>query len=390
MKVLFVLRRLDCNDGVASHCETLIARLSDAGVQVYVAIGAASYDNSTLVRYRSICERAAGLFVYKSLTPNGLRKITKKVSPDLIHAHGLSCVPLLRVASLGLSTKIVATAHPSQPGRNNVAARSGIKKIAVKMLGKILGPDVAIAISSEVREWFINDLGLPVKCIRLIPNGVCADYFRQPTKSERENARIQFDCKNDEFVCSIVGRLDQGNKGHDLLVTAIAKLISEGRKMRLLIAGDGDGRERIKSLLNESYPSLHGCSRMLGYTPHLRDLYWASDASVLPSYCEGFGLVIAEAMLCGVCPVRTPTGGAADQIIEGKTGLLFPVGDSEKLAEQLRWLADHTEERSEMGKRAAERARENFTVNAMAANTIAVYNELSGNQVVSDIENSGL
>jgi glycosyltransferase involved in cell wall biosynthesis len=78
-------------------------------------------------------------------------------------------------------------------------------------------------------------------------------------------------------------------------------------------------------------------------------------------------------MLCGVPVVRTPAGGASDQIEDGKSGFIIPFGDDEALADRLERLLVSPSLRNEMGERAEERARRLFSKERMAEETIEVY-----------------
>lgn len=79
----------------------------------------------------------------------------------------------------------------------------------------------------------------------------------------------------------------------------------------------------------------------------LRDLYRQSDIFLFPSFFEGFGLVILEAMACGL-PVLASTHSAAPDILNSNCGWLLDPGDVEHLVERLRWLSSNRDLVSEM------------------------------------------
>jgi glycosyltransferase involved in cell wall biosynthesis len=87
-------------------------------------------------------------------------------------------------------------------------------------------------------------------------------------------------------------------------------------------------------------------------------------------------LVIAEAMATGVVPIRTPSGGASDQIIENKTGFLTPFEDSDAIVAAMLKLLD-SKVRAEMSACCARVAAEKFSSSAMIDNTISLYAETS-------------
>jgi glycosyltransferase involved in cell wall biosynthesis len=109
----------------------------------------------------------------------------------------------------------------------------------------------------------------------------------------------------------------------------------------------------------------------------MREVYWTSDIFVLPSRLEGCALVVAEAMCCGIAPIRTPAGGTLDQIEEGKTGYIVPFDDAEALSKAIQKLANK-DFRLQMGKQCAEYASSVFDRELMIEKTAELYCECSG------------
>jgi glycosyltransferase involved in cell wall biosynthesis len=85
-------------------------------------------------------------------------------------------------------------------------------------------------------------------------------------------------------------------------------------------------------------------------------IYQQASVLVLPSLCEGFALVITEAMANGLPVITTPNSGALGFLTHGKDGFIVPVGDGERLAETMQWTMDHPEEVAEISVNATARA----------------------------------
>jgi len=89
----------------------------------------------------------------------------------------------------------------------------------------------------------------------------------------------------------------------------------------------------------------------------LVDQYLIHKVVLFPSLYEGFGMVVLEAMACGLPVVTTPIGGMADVIEDGVTGVFAPLRDSYALAEAALGLLADEQRRRKMGARARERAQ---------------------------------
>jgi glycosyltransferase involved in cell wall biosynthesis len=179
------------------------------------------------------------------------------------------------------------------------------------------------------------------------------------------------------LICALVGRLSW-NKGHDILIDAVRQLRTEHSitTIRCLFSGSGHEEKQIKEYAFQSEEDQF-CFHFMGYTEDLRDIYWAADIFVLPSRKEGFALVVAEAMACGVVPIRTPAGGAEDQIEDGVNGFIFPFDDSETLVSQLKLLSNNPQLREHLAAQAYKTAQQKFTLEKMINDTIAVYEQAS-------------
>ena len=109
--------------------------------------------------------------------------------------------------------------------------------------------------------------------------------------------------------------------------------------------------------------------------PALAEMYRASDVFVLPTLVEGMGLVVLEAMACGL-PVIVTANGPGDIVRDGIDGFVIPERDEDAVCDRLEHLYRHPELRVEMGRRAAQRARE-FDWNAYTGKVSQVLHELA-------------
>lgn len=281
-----------------------------------------------------------------------LRDALLAFQPSVIHLHSLSLSPFFFLLRKTAKCPIAATAH-IEPDPNRIDVR--LSSIITKFFPSYLG-DYFVATSVKMEEAYLNYLNLPISKTCIIHYGIDTDRFRPPTSEEFRTARAAFGLALDERVLCLVGRLDP-IKGHPVLFRALSELSQNGLEVRAICAGEGGFKEEIKSRAKSL-----GVDHLVLF-PGFCDpqtVYWASNVNVLPSFREGFALVIAEGMLAGVVPVRTPAAGVQDQIRDGENGFVVPFDDSSALAQRIADLFSDEQRRHRMGRAARRFAAERF------------------------------
>lgn len=381
----FLLKRVDCNDGVASHCEILIRGLRAAGWRVVLITGAVHYDVASVRRFEVLNDLVEDWVVFEQIKPllpsvaciRSITEIVKKHEMSLFHVHGYSMLLLANILRMVTGLQCIATFHPSLHSDDPTMLKEAVlrpKTRKYQLYLRAFAPKAFIALSSDIERFLIQDLGFPRTKVRKIIAGTDTKYFRPPSPEERRRVREKMKLQEEDLVCSLVGRLNW-NKGHDILIKAIrqTRKLLPGRTLKCLISGSGDQEKQIKEYALASDDD-SGCFLFLGYVEDLREVYWASDIFALPSRSEGFALVVAEAMCCGTVPIRTPGGGARDQIEEEKRGYIIPFDDVEALSKAIQKLANR-DFRLQMGQRCAEYASLVFDQELMVKRTVELYSE---------------
>lgn len=163
-------------------------------------------------------------------------------------------------------------------------------------------------------------------------------------------------------------------KGLTDLIQAFGFLCPEFLNLRLEIAGEGPEREKLE-----------GEARQLGLMDRIRFLGWQRDMGAvlsgwdifaMPSLTEGFPMAALEAMAHGLPVVATNVGGLPELVEHGTTGYLIPPSDPQSLARSLRTLVVDSGHRQEMGAAGSRRAREQFSIDRMVAQTTVIYQSL--------------
>jgi len=151
-----------------------------------------------------------------------------------------------------------------------------------------------------------------------------------------------------------VGRLNE-QKGFDMLIESWKIVYNSHPSWKLNIYGNGEDKAFLEKLIERN--ELTGIVRINGPVKEIEKEYMRSDFYVLSSRCEGWGLVLLEAMGCGLpCVSFDCPDGPRHIIQDGKTGLLVNNGAIVELAEKICWMIEHPKERIEMGKNGRIRA----------------------------------
>lgn len=170
-----------------------------------------------------------------------------------------------------------------------------------------------------------------------------------------------------------VGRLEEV-KGFDRLIRAFAMIEDKCTKWRIDIFGKGSCEDDLKKLI--AYYNLENRISILPPTNDIYTEYQNSDFYVLTSHHEGLGMVLLEAMACGIpCVSFNCNYGPREIIADGDTGLLVEDGNVEKLAKTILWMIEHHEERIEMGKKAYE-AIKKYQIDTIMPSWTSLFNEL--------------
>lgn len=190
-----------------------------------------------------------------------------------------------------------------------------------------------------------------------------------PTAEEKIALRQELGMEDGKILLS-VGRFDRG-KGFDVLLKAMAQVKEE---TQLYIVG-GEPTEEYCNMTRElGLENVH----FIGFKPkeELKKYYQAADAFVLPTRSDVWGLVINEAMACGL-PVITTTRCVAGLTLirEGVNGYLVPVDAPKELAQRISEIL--TADNREMGRAALETIRP-YTIENMAKAHVEIFNRKAG------------
>ena len=189
--------------------------------------------------------------------------------------------------------------------------------------------DVVVLNSDFVREFAIKEEGVKPEQIRVIPNGVNVEDYKNPI--DRLSFCNQLSILTDEFIIGSVGRLTY-QKGYDILIKAFASI--KRRDIHLVLVGEGE--EEI-SLRRES--AILGVDRnvhFLGFRRDVKYLFGAFDIYIQPSRWEGMPNSLIEAMAAGCPIIATDVDGNRELVEDGVHGWLTSAEDPDALANDIK------------------------------------------------------
>ncbi|MCE5213548.1 MAG: glycosyltransferase family 4 protein [Methanobacterium sp.] len=206
------------------------------------------------------------------------------------------------------------------------------------------------------------------KNLEIIPFGVDTDFFR-PIDNPR----------TDEFFQILsVGYLIE-RKGHEYLIRAMKEVLKKQDNVRLKIVGSGPFKTKLKNLIKEL--DLEEAVEIIENVSdeELLNLYTSSDLFVLPSIIdsqgntEGLGLVLLEAMACGLPVIGSNVGGITDIIVDGETGLLVQEKNVLEIYSSINKMIEDDDQRQQIRKNGQLRVKEQFSWEKIARNYQNIY-----------------
>jgi glycosyltransferase involved in cell wall biosynthesis len=224
--------------------------------------------------------------------------------------------------------------------------------------------DTTICVSNAVRNALVERYGFPPRKTIAIRNGVSLFEFT-PDATSRDAVRAGLGIHPGDLLLVCSARLSE-EKGLDILLAAMNRLVRKGARCKCLILGEG----QLKTVLEKQIQTLELTShvRLHGFHPDVRPYLNAADIFVLTSYVEGLPLAVLEAMACGLPCVVTDAGGSAEAVTHNVQGLVVQPGSAQEVEAALSYLIAHPQERDRMSRAARARACEQFDVDRQMAN----------------------
>lgn len=187
--------------------------------------------------------------------------------------------------------------------------------------------DLILTCSTLARDSYIS-AGVPAEKVYSVPLGVDLKLF------DPSRLPLNVDQHTEPIVFCNAGILDR-RKGIDLIASACRSVRARGYSFEFRIIGNAAVAEP------ELIRSLRAVATIGGRLPQvaLPEFYRSADVFVLPSRFDSFGMVVTEALACGLPVIVTENVGAKDLVEEGVNGWVIPANDADSLADRMAWCA---------------------------------------------------
>jgi glycosyltransferase involved in cell wall biosynthesis len=337
---------LELVGGLRDHgwrSDVLIPSPNPSELEHFVRRLAAVSEGVDVVRMRSDASLSLGRRLARSLRSGRY---------DVAHAHLVHADWHLALAGLfARRVPLVTTKHNPDPFRTRFAFHL-VERAALRRYRAV------IAISGALRDFLEETQGVGAVTVRY---GLTTPQV-PPVREPRDMTR---------FLA--VGRLEE-QKGYDVAVEAMALVVERVPGAHLAIAGEGSKRPGLTAAIERL--GLGDAVELLGRRDDISELMEEADVFVHTARWEGFGLVLLEAMRAGLPIVATRAGAVPEVVEDGITSTLVPPDDPCALAAALVELAQKPSLAHERGLAGFARLQDQFSPDAMARETAAIYDSL--------------
>ena len=303
-----------------AHKRALLAEFDEAGVRTTCLGARASWDLRWLV---------------------GLRRLCRSRRFDVLHSHS----PLTTIGARLVLRTLPRRDRPILVTTEHNVWGSHARTTRLADAATARGDETHVAVSEAVRASMPHRLRSGT---RVIQYGVDVGQVRS-AGTDRETARRSLGVGPADVLVGTVANL-RATKGYPDLLAAARIVLDRVDDARFVALGQGPMQRELQDQADAL--QLGDRFRFLGYRSDAAHIMSAFDIFCLASHHEGLPIALMEALVLGLPVVATDVGGIAELVIDGREAVLVPPGETRRLADALRALAQDPARRAEMSCRA--------------------------------------
>ena len=297
-----------------------------------------------------------------------LRAMLKEMRPDVLHTYLLHGNILGRLIGRLVGVPVIIGSE------RTIGQARKWGRLVTRLTNPLTD---AVEVNSEIGGKAIErDLGVPSEKIELVRSGLDLSVFSSANR--RDELRSEFGVAADQHLIVYMGRL-RTVKGVEFGIRAFATALEQLPNIRMVLAGEGDQRNFLGSLVSEL--GISEQVEFLGVRNDVPELLGAADSVLMPSLTEGFPRTAIEAMAAGKPVIATNVGGTPEAVIDGETGILVPARDSDALSAAIVRLVGDTDLQARLAQAGRKRAEKNYSVDRYVSRLDELYRRFSRTEV---------
>lgn len=284
-----------------------------------------------------------------------LKKIIKKEEIDIVHSHHRMAAFYSKLLNIfNKRFKRIYTSH------NVFFDKKRLLRFSLK-------GSAIVAVGDGVKKNLMNCYGIKFERIKVIYNSI-----EIPEKINLPNDEFIKKKKDNTYICTI-GRLSE-QKGIDVFLRAIAKVIQNNKSVYGIIIGDGELKEDLIKLSQKL--NIENNIMFLGYRKDVIELIRCMDFIVLSSRWEGLPLTPIEAFSQYKTVIASDIAGNNEIVQNKKNGLLFEKDNVEDLADKMFYFIKNKEEKAKMEKTSFSCYKEKYSYENFIKNYMNLYEKI--------------
>jgi glycosyltransferase involved in cell wall biosynthesis len=302
-----------------------------------------------------------------------LTRIFRGQKPDIVHTHSGKAGILGRLAAARAGVPVIVhTIHGPSFGNFQGAVANFVFRAAEKRAGRVTTHFVTVA--NAMRDQYLaGGIGRPEDYTRIFSGFTIAPFL----SAQNDPAlRTRLGLAPGDIVVGKIARLFK-LKGHDDLFAAAPEMVKRNPRVKFLLVGDGEWRDKFENLAGRLGLQKHFVFTGLVPPAEIPALVGIMDILVHLSTREGLPRALPQALAAAKPVVAYDCDGAKEVCLENETGFLVRPGDLDVLTERVLLLAGDTALRQSLGLRGQQFVRENFAVERMVDELHALYMRLA-------------
>lgn len=291
-----------------------------------------------------------------------LRQLIRAARPDVVHLHSRRGSDIWGALAARLEgVPVVLSRRVDNPE----------SRFVVKLKYRLY--DEVVTISDGIRQVLLSE-GVPAAKLHCVLSAVDTERYR-PERTHLAWFREAFGLADDDLSIGMVAQFI-ARKGHTTLLDALPAVLAAHPKVKVILFGQGPLHGEISARVQgDALLSTHVV--LPGFRKDLDRILPCLDVLAHPAFMEGLGVSLLQAAACGVPLVGGRAGGIPEIVQAGLNGELITPGDTAALTAALNQLLASSELRQRYGRAGRAWVEQHFSIDAMVAGNLAVYQALS-------------